>query len=253
MPETSSDVLSLNEMLAKITKDLREQMIVSRIDMVEAGYAEIGEEYFEALKERAEKHPDAPVLKPTPAVERAIRTAAAWHAGQSRKDPARKIPYVAHVLSVAEILARHGACEAAVIAGLLHDTVEDTAYTLSELASDFGDEIAEIVHAVSEEQHPERPRGETWLERKTGYLNKLTDAPDSAVAVSCADKIHNLASMREAYRLSGDKIWEHFNSPADKKLWFYEQVLRIACLRLEGGLVEELAVELERMKALLPR
>lgn len=251
MPETNSDS-SLNGMFAKITKDLREQIVLSRIDMVEAGYAELSEEYFDALRERASLRPSDRFLRPTPAVERAIRKAAAWHAGQRRKDLGRQVPYVSHVLCVAEILARHGADEQTIIAGLLHDVIEDTAYTLGQLAEDFGAEIAEIVNAVSEEQNPARSREESWFDRKKNYLEKLTRAPQRAVLVSCADKIHNLASMRDAVQISGDKIWQVFHAPPDQKLWFYEEVLKIVSLRLTGALVEELVVELERLKVLLP-
>lgn len=251
MPETNSDS-SLNGMFAKITKDLREQIVTSRIDMVEGGYVEIGEEYFDALRDRAQMRPHEPFLRPTPDVERALRKAMAWHAGQRRKDLGRKIPYVSHVLCVAEILARHGADETTVIAGILHDVIEDTAYTLDQLTADFGSEVAEIVRAVSEEKIPARSCEESWLDRKKNYLKKLTTAPARAVLVSCADKIHNLTSLRDAYRISGAKIWQGFHAPPEKKLWFYEEVLKITSLRMTGALVEELVAELARMKVLLP-
>ena len=79
-------------------------------------------------------------------VSRAFVAARDAHEGQLRKSGE---PYITHPVAVAEILANLGLNPATIIAALLHDTVEDTSYSLSQLRSDFGDEIANLVDGVT--------------------------------------------------------------------------------------------------------
>ena len=79
-------------------------------------------------------------------LERAYHTAEHYHRGQIRKSGE---PYITHPLAVATILAELGMTESTLCAALLHDTVEDTSYTLDQLRADFGDEIARLVDGVT--------------------------------------------------------------------------------------------------------
>lgn len=79
-------------------------------------------------------------------LERAFATAETAHAGQLRKSGD---PYITHPVAVAEILAELGLDIATIAAALLHDTVEDTPYSLAEVKKDFGDEIAGLVDGVT--------------------------------------------------------------------------------------------------------
>ncbi|MGN6783006.1 MAG: HD domain-containing protein, partial [Marmoricola sp.] len=72
-------------------------------------------------------------------LERAYETAERLHRGQTRKSGD---PYITHPLAVTTILADIGMTEPTLVAALLHDTVEDTAYGLEDLRRDFGDEVA---------------------------------------------------------------------------------------------------------------
>ncbi|MDP1711288.1 MAG: bifunctional (p)ppGpp synthetase/guanosine-3',5'-bis(diphosphate) 3'-pyrophosphohydrolase [Candidatus Nanopelagicaceae bacterium] len=82
----------------------------------------------------------------TDEVERAFSVAEIAHAGQMRMSGDR---YITHPVAVAQILADLGLNSETIIAALLHDTVEDTKYSLKELKSDFGDEIADLVDGVT--------------------------------------------------------------------------------------------------------
>ena len=75
-------------------------------------------------------------------VERAYDTAERFHEGQKRRSGD---PYITHPLAVATILAELGMTPPTLCAALLHDTVEDTPYTLTQLRQDFGDEVAHLV------------------------------------------------------------------------------------------------------------
>ena len=79
-------------------------------------------------------------------VERAYTVAERAHEGQKRKSGE---PYITHPIAVAQILADLGIGSKTVAAALLHDTVEDTAYTLDQIRADFGDEIAMLVDGVT--------------------------------------------------------------------------------------------------------
>ena len=92
-----------------------------------------------ALKEH---HPTADIA----AIERAYLVAEKAHTGQLRKSGEE---YITHPVAVTMILAELGLNETTLIASLLHDTVEDTPYSLEQLRVDFGDEIANLVDGVT--------------------------------------------------------------------------------------------------------
>jgi len=87
-------------------------------------------------------HPKADI----PFIERAYTTAERAHSGQKRKSGE---PYITHPVAVAQILADLGIGTKTIAAALLHDTVEDTDYTLDMLQKDFGDEVAMLVDGVT--------------------------------------------------------------------------------------------------------
>ena len=82
-------------------------------------------------------HPDEDLT----VLERAFQVADAHHEGQKRKSGD---PYITHPVAVTTILAELGMTGATLVAGLLHDTVEDTPYTLDELREEFGEEVAAL-------------------------------------------------------------------------------------------------------------
>jgi GTP pyrophosphokinase len=79
-------------------------------------------------------------------IERAYTVAKEKHAGQQRQSGE---PYITHPLAVAQILAELGLGPRAIAAALLHDTVEDTGYALTDLTAEFGDEVAMLVDGVT--------------------------------------------------------------------------------------------------------
>ena len=79
-------------------------------------------------------------------VERAYDVAKLAHVGQMRKSGEE---YITHPVAVSQILAELGLNDVTIIASLLHDTIEDTPYSLAQLRLDFGDEIANLVDGVT--------------------------------------------------------------------------------------------------------
>ena len=139
-------------------------------------------------------------MKLTPKIQKAINRAAELHRKQIRKGDG--LPYIVHPFSVAWILSDYTTDEDIIVAGLLHDVLEDVrGYNYEDLKRDFGEKIAKIVREVSEEK--ENLGKNNWKERKRKYLQHLKTANFEAKMICAADKIHNLSSLIEAYRKLG--------------------------------------------------
>lgn len=155
-------------------------------------------------------------------IERAIELAAVAHKGQVRKGTA--IPYVSHPYAVGMMLARVGCDEALVAAGILHDTVEDTYITLADLRVSFGERVAAIVAGCSE---PDKRA--SWEARKQHTLHYLATAPREVRVVTCADKLHNVSTMLEAYTHAGEGLWLRFNRGRADQEWYYRGLVAVLC------------------------
>jgi (p)ppGpp synthase/HD superfamily hydrolase len=158
----------------------------------------------------------------TPKLERALRWAAVCHHGQTRKGS--DTPYFEHAAAVALILDRASFDEDVVIAGSLHDVVEDTEATFEDVAARFGPVVCEIVRQCSEVKHDAEGRKRPWIDRKRDHLAALVDAPSSTWAVILADKFHNLISI-ELDLDEGRPVWSRFNAERSQVLWYYAATL----------------------------
>jgi guanosine-3',5'-bis(diphosphate) 3'-pyrophosphohydrolase len=124
-------------------------------------------------------------------IDRAYEVAAHWHAGQMRKSGD---PYITHPLAVATILAELGMNSDTLCAALLHDTVEDTAYTLAELRKDFGEEVAALVDGVTK---LDRVKYGDDAEAETVRKMVVAMSRDIRVLViKLADRLHNMRTLR---------------------------------------------------------
>ncbi len=125
---------------------------------------------------------------------------------------------------MALILEGAGFDEDVVIAGLLHDVVEDTDATLSDVRAGFGSAVAEIVGLCSEIKYDTEGRKRPWIDRKRDHLAALAGASPSAWAVILADKLHNLTSI-ELDLAEGRPIWGEFNAERAQVLWYYRATI----------------------------
>ncbi|WP_017473819.1 HD domain-containing protein [Amphibacillus jilinensis] len=148
---------------------------------------------------------------------RAISYAATKHDGQQRK--VDHTPYIAHPYRVAMLLKEHGCDVNIVIAGLLHDIVEDTSGTFTEIKNLFGEEITELVRYVTEEDKKLK-----WEERKQNSINKIEQAPFHVKLLVCADKIDNLQSMLDSEMLYGESMWQAFDRGKAYQQWYYQSM-----------------------------
>jgi len=132
-------------------------------------------------------HPKADLAE----LQRAYDAAERHHEGQLRKSGD---PYITHPLAVATILAELGMDTTTLVAALLHDTVEDTGYTLEAVRADFGDEVAHLVDGVTK---LDRVALGTAAEAETIRKMIIAMARDPRVLViKVADRLHNMRTMR---------------------------------------------------------
>ncbi|MER6345506.1 RelA/SpoT family protein [Streptomyces sp. NPDC001595] len=133
-------------------------------------------------------------------IERAYQVAERWHRGQKRKSGD---PYITHPLAVTTILAELGMDPATLMAGLLHDTVEDTEYGLEDLRRDFGDVVALLVDGVTK---LDKVKFGEAAQAETVRKMVVAMAKDPRVLViKLADRLHNMRTMRYLKREKQEK------------------------------------------------
>lgn len=181
----------------------------------------------------------------TPRFADAVSFAVRAHGTQTRKGGG--IPYVSHLLAVASLVLEAGGDEDMAIAGLLHDTIEDTDVTAAEIESAFGPRVARIVEGCTDtDERPKPP----WRPRKERYIAHMASPAtgDDVLAVSLADKLHNARSMLGDYRTFGEEVSHRFSAGPTDQLWYYETLTDIFQKRIPGPMTDELRRTVDELR-----
>ena len=152
--------------------------------------------------------------------DRALEFAKKAHEGQVRKGEKNK-PMINHPIAVAKILEDFGADDNFIAAAYLHDVVEDTKYTMSDIITEFGNDIANIVSSDTEHD-----KSLTWEERKQDTINRVKNETYENKMLICADKINNIEDMRKIYDKNGKYDFSAFKRGYDKQKWYYEEIYK---------------------------
>jgi (p)ppGpp synthase/HD superfamily hydrolase len=199
----------------------------------------------------------------------ALVLAAAVHEIQVRKGTA--VPYIIHPYQVALILDRHGWPEDVVVAGALHDVLEDakcetpefrtrlravcpglscapedeTGFRLAlgeHIREAFGDSVLDFVSHVTEDKKTAQGERRPWKARKLEQLESVRRAGREVAALKAADVLHNARSIARDLRASGAGVMARFNASPHDVLWHYQSVAEIAgkALGTDDPLVREL-------------
>lgn len=134
------------------------------------------------------------------------------------------------MFGVALILSRYEFSEEVVIAGLLHDVLEDQPQCRAEVER-FGPEVLGWVEWVSERKYDEHGKKLPWAERKHAYNERMRRAPLEARAICAADKIHNMQSTLLVLE-RGQDAWAKLSATREEQLARYHDLLEI--LRAAG-------------------
>jgi (p)ppGpp synthase/HD superfamily hydrolase len=166
---------------------------------------------------------------------RAVSDAEYYHRGQRRNHTT--IPYLSHLLAVGSLVLEAGGTEDEAIAGVLHDAAEDVRIpgvtgedVLTAIRLNYGDEVARIVRACSDDLGRAGAAKPPWRPRKERYLAHLRAADASTLLVSAADKLHNLRSILTDRRAVGEDVWKRFKTGGDQRtdtLWYYNSLLAV--------------------------
>ena len=143
---------------------------------------------------------------------------------QKQKRKGKDIPYIIHPLTVGLILSRTGADENTIVAGILHDTIEDSVpekkVSQEMLEKRFGKEVAVLVQSVSETD-----KSLPWEDRKREALEHIKVFSHNALLVKSADVISNASEIIEDYKRKKDAIFSRFNAPKEKILQHYLRII----------------------------
>ena len=156
----------------------------------------------------------------TELLDRAIIFAVRAHAGTERRG--KGFPYIVHPLEAVEIVATMTPDQELLAAAALHDTVEDTDVTVEQLRAEFGDRIAALVAAESDEMPVGVSEADSWVGRKQAAIDRLSRAPREAKMVALGDKLSNMRAIARDYARQGDAFWTlfHVSDPA-LHAWHY--------------------------------
>ncbi len=149
------------------------------------------------------------------------------------KDATRKsgTPYVSHPMDVASILLKENASLELVMAGLLHDIIEDTDIDIGTISGKYGRQVADYVDAVTEPEELRQPatcgKAQTWKERKEYTIRKMERANREIKLLSCADKLANIRDLISDIRMEGEEFWDRFNTPKEEQEWYYRSILEV--------------------------
>lgn len=189
-------------------------------------------------------------------INHAFAFAAKHHDRQVRKGT--KLPYLTHPANVAVILTRYDRDEDTVVAGILHDVVEDcvrdgySQETLQRrIGEKFGETVLDTVLQVTHRKLDDDGVELSSLERKTDYLERLSEAGDAARWVCVADKIHNAHSILSDLRRTVDSqaIWSRFTGARSGTVKWYRDVYeRLKALGFEAPIMEELRESVEALE-----
>jgi (p)ppGpp synthase/HD superfamily hydrolase len=196
-------------------------------------------------------------------INHAFAFAAKHHDRQVRRGT--RLPYLTHPANVAVILTRYGQDEQTVVAGILHDVIEDcvrdgyTRDTLEQRIGDkFGADVLDTVLAVTQRQVDEEGIELSSEERRDDYLARLAAASERARWVCAADKIHNGSSILADLKrtLDPDTVWSRFAAGRSGTARWYRRVYdRLREVGFTTPVMDELrdvALELERVASVGP-
>ena len=149
----------------------------------------------------------------TDLLDRAILFAVQAHHNTERRG--KGFPYIVHPMEAVEIVATITPDQELLAAAALHDTIEDTDVTVEDIRREFGDRVAELVHAESDQINGELFNGEneeeTWHDRKQAAIDRLAAASHDAKIVAMGDKLSNMRAIWRDYQVKGDELWKIFH------------------------------------------
>lgn len=145
----------------------------------------------------------------TDLLDRAIVFAVKAHHNTERRG--KGFPYIVHPMESVEIVATITPDQELLAAAALHDTIEDTDVKVEDIRCEFGERVAELVHAESDRFTEGVSEEDSWHDRKQAAIDRLATASLDAKIVAMGDKLSNMRAIYRDYKLKGDALWSIFH------------------------------------------
>jgi len=185
----------------------------------------------------------------------AFEWASRLHAAQTRKGV--ETPYLSHLLGVASLILEYGGTEDEVIAGLLHDAVEDCGGLpmLADIRAKFGSVVADIVSACSDSVTSDPEAKSDWEVRKRAYVAAVAAKSNAACFVTACDKLHNATAIFEDDLLGsapdGTTVWHRFGGKSkEQTIAYYSAMAEALRGRVPAALWQRFARTVAALEAL---
>lgn len=148
--------------------------------------------------------------------------------GKKRKK--ENIALAMHSIMVGNMLKNIGCDNETVYIGYLHDIIEDTEYTYNDLLEKYGVDIADGVLKLSENKSID-----SYVERKKEFIKQLEQARDNIIIVEIADKLQNLISDYEQYKLNGKNFLVTEANTYNETKWYYLELKKVFNERIKDN------------------
>ncbi len=156
--------------------------------------------------------------------QKAIEFAELAHKGATRKGS--NMPYIIHPIETSLIVYDMTDKVELIVAAVLHDVIEDTAYTSEDIRKEFGVRVAELVDDESEDKMRHMSAADSWVIRKEATIKHLKNASLEVKIIALADKLSNMRDTMRDYSQKGDDIWQKFNQKdKSKHEWYQRSIL----------------------------
>ncbi len=142
-------------------------------------------------------------------------------------------------MAVALILSDYTEDEDTIVAAFLHDTLEDTDYSLEEIKEDFGGPVTEIVMTLTEPKVDPKGVKLPWLEKKRLYAKQLKLGSEKALMIAAADKSHNFRTIVEEYHDDHKRFIQDFGPQTEDRIEAYQSISNVINSRLKSDIVHE--------------
>lgn len=185
-------------------------------------------------------------------IQKAVEFAIKVHETDSKqKRKGKDIPYITHPLTVGLILAAAGANEDVIIAGILHDTLEDSIYgykiTKEMLVEEFNQNVSDLVLSVTEQN-----KNLSWEERKAEAVEHIKTFSNDSLLLKSADLLSNTTEIVSDYNKIGDEMFNKFNAPKEKILGNYiKTILTIIEKWKESPLADDLSSVISNLNIII--
>lgn len=135
----------------------------------------------------------------------------AVHAHHNTERRGKGFPYIVHPMEAVEIVSTITSDQELLAAAALHDTIEDTDVTVEDIRREFGDRVADLVHAESDQFMEGVSEEDSWHDRKQAAINRLAATSHDGKIVALGDKLSNMRAIWRDYQIKGDDLWNIFH------------------------------------------